>query len=193
MNILWDFDGTLFDTYPVYTSIISKVLGSTVDKQEIYNNLKISYLHTIDYYKISRKQKEKISFLKKSISPRDIYPFQGVEEVLKYADKNVIMTHKRKAGVLSISKFYGWEKHFVDMVTFDDGFPRKPNPSAYLYLHKKYHLDLAIGDRELDLIPAKELGIATCIFQGQSRVADYQIDNYSDFFKLDFSHIKVND
>ncbi|SCN32550.1 Protein of unknown function [Bacillus cereus] len=35
MNILWDFDGTLFDTYPVYTKILS---------------------HAIDYYKISKNQ-----------------------------------------------------------------------------------------------------------------------------------------
>ena len=38
MNILWDFDGTLFDTYPVYTKLLSEILGDTVDKQEIYKN-----------------------------------------------------------------------------------------------------------------------------------------------------------
>ena len=34
------------------------------------------------------------------------------------------------------------------------------------HLHKKHNINLAIGDRELDLIPAKELGISTCMFQG---------------------------
>ncbi|MFT8317970.1 MAG: HAD-IA family hydrolase [Sporolactobacillus sp.] len=184
MNILWDFDGTLFDTYPAYTSILSEVLGSNIDKQEIYNNLKISYPHTIDYYKISPEQREKISALKKNISPKDIHPYQNVEQVLKHANKNVIMTHKRRAGVLSILEYYRWDKYFADMVTIDDGFPRKPNPLAYMYLQKKYPIDLVIGDRELDLLPAKELGISTCIFQGQSSVADYHLDNYSDFFKL---------
>ncbi|SCN17152.1 Phosphoglycolate phosphatase [Bacillus toyonensis] len=24
MNILWDFDGTLFDTYPAYTKMLSR-------------------------------------------------------------------------------------------------------------------------------------------------------------------------
>ncbi len=53
MNILWDFDGTLFDTYPVYTKLLSEILGDTVDKQEIYKNLKTSYSHAIQYYNIS--------------------------------------------------------------------------------------------------------------------------------------------
>jgi len=51
-------------------------------------------------------------------------------------------------------------------------------------LHEKHHIDLAIGDREIDLIPAKELGIATCIFQNQNVNADYYLSNYADFFKL---------
>ncbi len=45
------------------------------------------------------------------------------------------------------------------MVTIGDGFPRKPNSLVYDYLHKKHNIDLAIGDRELELIPAKELGM----------------------------------
>ncbi|SCN32549.1 Phosphoglycolate phosphatase, haloacid dehalogenase-like family [Bacillus cereus] len=114
----------------------------------------------------------------------DIKPFEKVEEVLKFADKNVIMTHKDRAGVLSILKHYGWDKYFVDMVTIDDGFPRKPNSLAYDHLHKKHNIDLAIGDRELDLLPAKELGISTCMFQGNCDVADYALSHYSEFFNV---------
>ncbi len=31
-------------------------------------------------------------------------PFAGVEEVLKFANKNVIMTHKHREGVMGILK-----------------------------------------------------------------------------------------
>ncbi|EEM11421.1 phosphoglycolate phosphatase [Bacillus pseudomycoides] len=185
MNILWDFDGTLFDTYPAYTNILSLVLGKAVDKQEIYEKLKISYSHAIDYYNISRDQEEEIKRLKKTLSPKDMKPFDGVEEILKFANKNVIMTHKHRDGVLAILKYYGWDKYFVDMVTIDDGFPRKPNPLAYIHLHTKHGIDLVIGDRELDLLPAKELGIATCMFQSQGDVADYHLQDYSKFFNTD--------
>lgn len=184
MNILWDFDGTLFDTYPAYTMMLSEILGDSVEKQEIYKNLKISYSHAIQYYNISCEQEEKIKVLKEKFTPKDMKPFAGVEEVLKFANKNVIMTHKHRAGVMDILKYYGWEKYFVDMVTIDDGFPRKPNSLAYNHLHKKHNIDLAIGDRELDLLPAKELGISTCMFQGNCDVADYSLSHYSEFFKI---------
>ncbi|EJQ45463.1 hypothetical protein S3E15_00266 [Bacillus mycoides] len=184
MNILWDFDGTLFNTYPAYTMMLSEILGDAVDKQEIYKNLKISYSHAIQYYNISNEQEEQIKVLKKQFTPKDMKPFEGVEEILKFAHKNVIMTHKHRTGVMEILKYYGWDKYFVDMVTIDDGFPRKPNSLAYDHLHKKHNIDLAIGDRELDLLPAKELGISTCMFQDKCDVADYSLSHYSEFFKV---------
>ncbi|KZE07722.1 hydrolase haloacid dehalogenase-like family [Bacillus mycoides] len=184
MNILWDFDGTLFNTYPAYTMMLSEILGDAVDKQEIYKNLKISYSHAIQYYNISNEQEEQIKVLKKQFTPKDMKPFEGVEEILKFAHKNVIMTHKHRTGVMEILKYYGWDKYLVDMVTIDDGFPRKPNSLAYDHLHKKHNIDLAIGDRELDLLPAKELGISTCMFQDKCDVADYSLSHYSEFFKV---------
>ncbi len=79
MNILWDFDGTLFDTYPAYTMMLSEILGDSVEKQEIYKNLKISYSHAIQYYNISCEQEEKIKVLKEKFTPKDMKPFAGVE------------------------------------------------------------------------------------------------------------------
>lgn len=185
MNILWDFDGTLFDTYPAYTNALSSVLEGAIDKKEIYGNLKISYSHAIKYYEVSLENEAKVKDLIKELLPKDLMPFDQVEEVLKFANKNVIMTHKSREGVLAILTHYGWEKYFADIVTMDDGFPRKPDSSAYSYLHKKHGIDLAIGDRDLDLLPAKELGIPTCMYQGQSSIADFHLQNYADFFELD--------
>jgi len=56
-------------------------------------------------------------------------------------------------------RYYGWENYFAEIVTLANGFPRKPPVDSYQYLLTKYSIDLAIGDRELDLIPAKKLGI----------------------------------
>lgn len=184
LNILWDFDGTLFDTYPAYTKIFSQVLGDTVDKQEIYQKLKVSYTHAIEHYGIPKDIEKEMRELTSVIAPHEMKPFEHVEEILKFANKNVIMTHKNRDGVLAILKHYGWEKYFVDMVTIDDGFPRKPHAASYIHLNGKHRIDLAIGDRELDLLPAREIGIATCMFQGRSEIADYHLENYKDFFKI---------
>jgi phosphoglycolate phosphatase-like HAD superfamily hydrolase len=60
MNILWDFDGTLFDTYPAYTNMLADVLG----ERDIYKQLKISYSHALQHYKISSEQQEELNKLK---------------------------------------------------------------------------------------------------------------------------------
>lgn len=191
MNILWDFDGTLFDTYPVYTDTLYRVLGEKFDKEGIYQNLKISQPHTNKFYGITEEQTKEYKRLKNLISPENMRPFDGVEEVLKFADKNVIMTHKSREGVLAILKYYGFESYFTDMVTIDDGFPRKPHSASYKHLHDLYNIDLAIGDREFDLLPAKELGIKTCAFQNNFEFADYQLNDYQAFFNLEFHKSKL--
>ncbi|MEC5425670.1 HAD-IA family hydrolase [Virgibacillus sp. C22-A2] len=183
MNILWDFDGTLINTYPAYTRLFTQVLEETTDPDEIYKHLKKSFSHAMQYYKLTEHQVEELRFLESKIEQRDVKPFPGVEKVLKFASKNVIMTHKDREGVDSILKYYGMTHYFTDIVSIDDGFPRKPDASAYRYLHRKYTIDLVIGDRELDILPAKELGIKTCLFQNKKAVADFYIDNYTTFFE----------
>lgn len=185
LNILWDFDGTIFNTYPAYTKIFKKVLNNdSITYEEAYKNLKISISYACDYYRLSDTQIREYKSMVENISPQEMKPFDHVEDVLKTANKNVIMTHKDRESVHKILAYYGWETYFTDMVAGDDGFPRKPDKSSYEYLHKDHELDLAIGDRELDIIPANEIGIATCLFQNEnSQLADYYLDDYKAFWE----------
>ena len=96
MNILWDFDGTLFDTYPAYTDILYTVLGEKMDKAAIYKELKVSFSHAIEYFHLTEKQRNEIKQMNKGIVVSEVRPFPGVEEILKAAETNVIMTHKVK-------------------------------------------------------------------------------------------------
>lgn len=186
MNILWDFDGTLFDTYPAYTKIYKKVLGNDIAEEIIYKQLKVSFGHAIEYFRLTENQIKTANRLGSEISPADVPPFPYVEGILKLADKNVIMTHKPKAGVDTILKHYGWNHYFKEIVTIENGFPRKPDPASYAYLHKQHHLDLIIGDRELDILPGKQLGIKTCLFQNNQPGADYYLSNYRDWESVRF-------
>ena len=104
--------------------------------------------------------------------------------MLAAADINVIMTHKNREGALNILRAHGLDKYFTEIVSSEDGFPLKPDPTSYRYLHEKYQLDLAVGDRELDILPAKAIGIRTCLFQNHTPGADYYVDNYKDFFTV---------
>lgn len=94
------------------------------------------------------------------------------------------MTHMNRASVERILQETDLAKYFTEIVAGDDGFARKPDPAAYVYLHERYELDYAIGDRELDLIPAKKAGFKTIMFQNDCDVADYTINDYHHFFDL---------
>ncbi|MFC4410123.1 HAD-IA family hydrolase [Chungangia koreensis] len=184
MNILWDFDGTLIDTYPVYTELLYRVLNNQYEREEIYRQLKVSFGHAFHHFQMTDEQVEEFKRIERGILPDQAKPFDGVEEVLKFASMNVIMTHKDRNSVELFLKHHGISHFFTEIVSVEDGYPRKPDPASYRYLHEKYTIDLAIGDRELDLNPAKKLGISTCMFQGESVIADYRLNQYRDFFDV---------
>ncbi|MCM3455085.1 HAD-IA family hydrolase [Heyndrickxia oleronia] len=183
MNILWDFDGTLFDTYPIYTNSFKQILGNIPEKV-IYQQLKISYTHAVNYFQLTEEQTKRIKEIENEVTPEDIRPFPDVEKVLQFANLNVIMTHNTRKEVENILTHYQWGHYFKEIVTIDNGFPRKPHPASYKYLHQKYDLDLIIGDRELDILAGKNLNIKTCLFQNNQAGADYYLSHYKDFFQL---------
>ena len=191
MNILWDFDGTLFNTYPAYTEILYEILSHTVSKQDIYNHLKISFTHAVQYYDLSEEQVKRLFAMEKAVHPADTTPFPFVEDILKFADLNVIMAHKPRKDVEHILKYYDFEDYFTEIVAIDDGYPRKPDPASYIYLHHKYKIDLVIGDREIDIAPAKSIGIKTCLFQNSAPGADVYLTAYENFF--DLTSLAIND
>ncbi|PLR78496.1 phosphoglycolate phosphatase [Bacillus sp. V3-13] len=181
MNILWDFDGTLINTYPAYTKILRETLGNRISEAEAFQQLKVSFSHAFEYFQLTDKQIVQVRSAARNLPANQVMPFPGVEKVLKYANKNVMMTHKERDDVWDILKYYHLDHFFADMVAGDDGFPRKPDPSSYRYLHEKHQIDLAIGDREIDIVPAKILGIKTCLFQNNTPGADYYLESYEDF------------
>jgi HAD superfamily hydrolase (TIGR01549 family) len=183
VNILWDFDGTLFDTYPVYTRLLKQILPSSVKEDEIYNKLKTSANTAFTYFQMTHEQIHHYHQLVRACPVESFKPFSFVEKVLSAANKNVIMTHKSRDTLDKILNYYGMEKYFNELVTKDDNFPRKPDPAAYIYLDAHQGFDLAIGDRTLDIIPAKKLGKKTCLFQNDAPGADFYLSSYDEFFE----------
>ena len=78
-----------------------------------------------------------------------------------------VYTH-RGASCLAILRQTGLLLYFTEVVTALDGFPRKPDPAAILYLMEKYHLSPAasfyVGDRSLDVEAANNAGIGSILF-----------------------------
>ena len=65
-------------------------------------------------------------------------------------------------------KSLGLYDFFLEIITSQDGFPRKPEPDAIRYLLEKYGLDrentFYVGDRSLDMECAKNAGIHRVLF-----------------------------
>ena len=85
--------------------------------------------------------------------------------------KCFVYTH-RGASCHAILEQTGLLPFFTEVVTALDGFPRKPDPAAILYLIEKYSL-LAdrcfyIGDRSLDIEAANNAGIQSILFLDSS-------------------------
>ena len=184
MRILWDFDGTLMDTYPAYARTFKAALDTPYSEEEVFRLLKVTFGHAFKTLGLTGEQIEHLRALERQLKPEEFQPFPGVEDVLAAAELNVIMTHKNREGTHAILRAHGLEKYFTEIVTADDGFPLKPDPASYRYLHEKYHLDLAVGDRELDILPAKTIGIGTCLFQNHTPGADHYVDSYDEFFAV---------
>ncbi|SFI32319.1 MULTISPECIES: hypothetical protein [unclassified Bacillus (in: firmicutes)] len=50
VNILWDFDGTLVDSYCVFIRMFKRVVEENIHEDEIMNHLKILFTHVVKYY-----------------------------------------------------------------------------------------------------------------------------------------------
>ena len=181
MNILWDFDGTICNTYPAYAALFYQTIQERESYDEVFKHLKVSFSHAFDYFQVTEQEKERFMQLNHALKMDQMPPFPNIELVLQRVNCNVIMTHKDRATVEKVLHHYNLARYFEEIVTVENGFQRKPNQESYQYLHDKYNLSLAIGDRELDLIPAKKVGFATCMFQGECEAADISIKDYSEF------------
>lgn len=184
LKLLWDLDGTIFNTYPAilasFCTVHEEALGKPVNQEEALRLLKRTSKETFAYYGISEEYRERFKELDHARAESGCPPFEGVETILEAAEINVIVTHRTQASTRKLLKKFGLMHYFDEIISpDDDGYPRKPDEGAYRYLHDKYELDWAIGDRELDLIPAKAVGLKTCAFQNPDIQADLHIDEYT--------------
>lgn len=200
-HVIWDFDGTLFDTYPVMAKIFKDLLEKENIEEpidEIVKKMQVSMAFTLNYYK--KKYNISSDFINEYQIQRKIKeltlakPFAEIEDICNYIHstnrKNYLYTHRGESSV-TLLKSHGLYDYFSDFITLEHGFERKPIPDALNYLIDKHsiHRDEAImiGDRELDLLAAKNAGISACYFNENSEENDnsnYIIDNFKQLYAI---------
>nr|WP_269719509.1 HAD-IA family hydrolase [Bacillus timonensis] len=179
--MLWDFDGTLFNTYPALVKGFIHLSGKDLDPNEVLKWLKVNSKVAFQHYGIDESKREEYIKLYNQYSFNS-QPFEHVKEVLQVADDNFIVTHRDKESTLFLLEKFNLLRYFKVVVSVEEeGFARKPHAASYQHVMKDYPIDLVIGDRELDLIPARELGIKTVAFDNSDIEADFHLDSYADF------------
>jgi len=200
-HIIWDYDGTLFDSYPVVVDAFNETLakyGIIEDVNEIYSHMKITLSHANEHYK--KKYKLDDAFFEqyknlRTFSDREkTKPFSGATElcqaIYKSGGKNYLYTHRNDTAVESIEK-YGMANYFTEFITSRQNFAPKPNPNAILYLLGKYNISrdkaIMIGDRDMDILSGKNAGIYACYLSDGNEIceaADYNASNFSELFEI---------
>lgn len=191
--LMWDFDGTLFDTYPVMGKAFQQALaagGYEETVEDVMAKMKVSMAHALAFYKEKYEIDE--AFLdayderRMALELEECVLFEGVKEICEKiwtrGGKNYLVTH-RGSSAFGLMEAQGLLPYFDDFVTGESGFARKPSPKGIQYLLEKHGLPakdcLMIGDRELDVLAGKNAGVDACLFTLEKdvvSVADYVVD-----------------
>lgn len=201
-NILWDVDGTLFDTYPAITYAISKTLKEA-GVSAAMNMIDGLARQSLEYCLRTLSQRFKLDpdLLRRqfaesygALSPANQPPFHGVREVCElihtYGGLNIIVTHRAVSSTRSLLETHDMSPLFDAIFSVEQGHPRKPDPAMLEAAIRQFRLErsetMVVGDRDLDIQAGRAAGVFTCLF-GQAQIAapaDFQIIRYSQLLEI---------
>jgi phosphoglycolate phosphatase-like HAD superfamily hydrolase len=197
-NIIWDVDGTLFDTYPAIAKAFRAALNdcgqdASLDWIEALSRKSLGYcVSTLaDKYHLSEEAIDRtFGEHYDHVRPEEQPPFLGVKAVCAYicsiGGKNVIVTHRGLKSTEELLVANEMLQYFTGFLTRDDGYPKKPHPAAFEAVLQKHNLPaketFTVGDRDIDILAGKAAGIFTCLFgpDGDSVGADLTISNFEE-------------
>ena len=173
-NYVWDLGGTLLDNYESSAHAFVTVLlryGRVALHDEVYAALKISTGNAIDRFAADIPDFLREYRALEAVALEKPILFVGAREaletVVKSGGSNFMISH-RDDQVNQILGVAGIRQFFTEVVTADNGFPRKPAPDSLLYLLGKYQLQpeetVMIGDRALDVEAGRAAGVGTIFF-----------------------------
>ena len=128
----WDFDGTLFDTYPRVVRAFQKGLrarGIGVSDEKVLSLVKIGLGTASRYFEDGRLEQELLQdYIRhaEDEGPEGLVPYPGagevLEEVVARGGKNYLYTHRNLTSVEGLTLRGLWPL-FTDKVTAEDDFP----------------------------------------------------------------------
>ena len=176
-NLIWDFDGTLFDSYPHIHAAYTRALadfGRTVDGATLMARLRINFNEAHNYVQATDEIQARFRAYEHDLdfAPRAAL-YDGMKELLLDARAagarhflfthrgNLALTYLERADILGL---------FTGCVTADNKahFAPKPSPKSIRYLLETYGIPaedcVMIGDREIDVGSGCAAGIRGILF-----------------------------
>lgn len=172
---IWDFDGTLFDSYPHIAAAFERTLdryGIAWDHETVMERLTTGFHYAEAEYGLSPAQYEEFVDASYSWSLRPMLKlFSGTAAVLRsiceHGGQNFLYTHRNRTAWTYL-RLFGIDSYFAGGVDSTMHFPSKPAPDALSFLLHRYALNPAhtvmIGDREIDVLSGVHAGIDACRF-----------------------------
>ena len=149
MNYIWDFDGTLYDTYPIMLKALMetfKEFGIEKDEKEVYQKIKTeSIRQMIIDWRLPVPDFDRKYHSYEAQKNRNSFPFKETKETLEklqnMGGRHFILTHRTVDSTWQLLKRDGLDSLIVDIIGSDSNFPRKPDPSAIYYFIDNYQLE----------------------------------------------------
>ena len=183
-HFLWDFDGTLMDTYPMMTDAFVRAAGSMsvrVDRERTLRLLKETLAHCVNIIagENNLDGKALTAAFRREERMAEVTVIPGIPETLRaireLGGHHYVVTHRDRAALEALRQA-GLLALFDGFVTREDGFPRKPEPDMLLYLMRRHGLNpdecVMIGDRPLDTAAGRAAGMLSCLLDVEGRFPD---------------------
>ncbi|MCQ9211561.1 MULTISPECIES: HAD-IA family hydrolase [unclassified Streptococcus] len=188
---IWDLDGTLLDSYDAILLGLEETyqhFGLLFNREEIkafilrYSVKELlSQLSEQEQIPLEELNAVRANSLREKNA--QIRLMEGARDILNWAQEagieQFVYTHKGD-NAFAILNELEISRYFVEILTGDSGFARKPHPEAILYLMDKYELSpettYYIGDRFLDVETAQAAGIRSFNLNVETFGNNTQID-----------------
>lgn len=190
-HYIWDFDGTLFDSYPHISWAFQKALqsyGLNITIDDIMPWVKLSVMQAVRHYREKYGLDERIAKIydvceAEEDAANPVVPYPGIvqtcSEIVAHGGHNYLYTH-RGSSAFQYMKQSGLEPLFDGFITSEDKFPSKPAPDAILHLLKQFHMDpstaVMIGDRDIDVLAGTNAGVHGCLFDPEGYFPTFQAE-----------------
>lgn len=199
---IWDFDGTLVDSYPYSVGCMQQVLlqfGHEISYAQIMEKMLDTIPAALAYFseKFEIPELSELFWRRYHVGPDEpVILFDGVLEVLRkiqaIGGTNLIFTNRNES-IFPMLEKAGIGGEFTEVVTaIHPKFAWKPAPDAILYLMEAYggtpENTVMIGDRVCDLESGWNAGCKTCHLLTpavpQYPPCDWRICNFGEMLEL---------